>query len=70
VIDMPFGCNLLELVERREFQPVGFEQAEPQLQNMIFQQKTEIEYAKWLDILRAQTYIERKGAFAAAGFGG
>jgi peptidyl-prolyl cis-trans isomerase SurA len=70
VIEMPFGCNLLELVERREFQPIGFEQAKPQLQNTIFQQKTEVEYAKWLDILRAQTYIERKGAFAAGGIDG
>jgi peptidyl-prolyl cis-trans isomerase SurA len=70
VVEMPFGCNLLELVERREFQPIDFEQAKPQLQNQIFQQKTEIEYGKWLDVLRTQTYIERKGAFAAGGLGG
>jgi hypothetical protein len=37
---------------------------------MIFQQKTEIEYGNWLDVLRTQTYIERKGAFAAGGLGG
>ena len=70
VVEMPFGCNLLELVDRREFRPVDFEQAKPQLQNMIFQQKTEIEYGNWLDVLRTQTYIERKGAFAAGGLGG
>ena len=63
VIRMPFGCNLLELVDRREFQPISFEQAEPQLRNFLFQQKTEVEYTKWLDVLREQTYIERKGAF-------
>jgi len=70
VVEMPFGCNLLELVERREFQPIDFERAKPQLQNRIFQQKTELEYGKWLDVLRTQTYIERKGAFAAGGLGG
>lgn len=65
VISMPFGCNLLELVDRREFQPVTFEQAESQLRNYLFQQKTEVEYTKWLDVLRGQTYIERKGAFGS-----
>lgn len=65
VIRMPFGCNLLELVDRREFQPISFEQAEPQLRNYLFQQKTEIEYTKWLDVLREQTFIERKGAFGS-----
>jgi peptidyl-prolyl cis-trans isomerase SurA len=63
VIRMPFGCNLLELVDRREFKPITFEQAEPQLRSYLFQQKTEVEYTKWLDVLREQTYIERKGAF-------
>ena len=65
VVEMPFGCNLLQLVDRREFKAVDYEQAKPQLQNVIFQRKTEAEYAKWLDVLRNQTYIERK-----AGFGG
>lgn len=63
VIDMPFGCNLLQLVERREFEKVTFEKAAPQLQNYLFQQKTEEEYTKWLDVLRAQTFIDRKGSF-------
>lgn len=65
VISMPFGCNLLELVDRREFQRISFEQAESQLRNYLFQQKTEVEYTKWLDVLRDQTYIERKGAFGS-----
>lgn len=67
VIEMPFGCNVLQLVDRREFEPIAFSQAESQIRNAIFQQKTEIEYTKWLDVLRAQTYIERKGAFASTG---
>lgn len=65
VVEMPFGCNLLQLVDRREFKPVDFDQAASQLQGVVFQRKTEIEYSKWLEILRNQTYIERK-----AGFGG
>jgi len=65
VVSMPFGCNLLQLVDRREFKPVSYEQAQNQLQSVVFQRKTEIEYSKWLEVLRSQTYIERK-----AGFGG
>jgi len=63
VIPMPFGCNLLELVDRRKFQAITYEQAESQLRNLLFQQKTEVEYTNWMDVLREQTYIERKGAF-------
>jgi peptidyl-prolyl cis-trans isomerase SurA len=66
VVEMPFGCNLLQLVDRREFQPIAFADAESRLRNVIFQRKTEVEYTKWLDVLREQTYIERKGAFAGA----
>ena len=65
VIEMPFGCNLLQLVDQRDFAPVGYDQAKSRLQGIVFQRKTEVEYAKWLEILRDQTYIERK-----AGFGG
>jgi peptidyl-prolyl cis-trans isomerase SurA len=63
VVEMPFGCNLLQLVDRRRFEPVTFDQAAPQLQSFLFNQKMEVEYTKWLDVLRGQTYIERKGAF-------
>ena len=62
-IEMSFGCNLLELVDRRPFKPVSFEEAQPQLRNLLFQQKTEAEYVKWIDVLRKQTHIERKGSF-------
>jgi len=62
-IEMSFGCNLLQLVDRRPFKPVSFEEAQPQLRNLLFQQKTEIEYVKWIDVLRKQTHIERKGSF-------
>lgn len=62
-IEMPFGCNLLELVDRRPFKAVSFEEAQPQLRNLLFQQKTEAEYVEWIDVLRKQTHIERKGSF-------
>jgi peptidyl-prolyl cis-trans isomerase SurA len=65
VIEMPFGCNLLQVVDRREFRRIEYEEAKLRLQNVVYQSKTEIEYVKWLEVLRAQTYIERK-----AGFGG
>jgi peptidyl-prolyl cis-trans isomerase SurA len=65
VIEMPFGCNLLQLVDRRRFEPITFEQAAPQLQSFIYNEKMELEYTRWLDVLREQTYIERKGAFGS-----
>jgi peptidyl-prolyl cis-trans isomerase SurA len=63
VIETRFGCNLLTIEERRDFQRVTFEQAKMRLENVIFRQKMEAEYTAWVDTLREQTYIERKGAF-------
>ena len=65
VIEMPFGCNLLQVVDRRPFQRVEMEEAKAQLQNILFQRKTEVEYTKWLDELRKHTYIDRKSGFGA-----
>jgi peptidyl-prolyl cis-trans isomerase SurA len=65
VVEMPFGCNLLQVVERREFQRVEFETIKIQLQNEVYRTKTEVEYIKWIEVLRGQTYIDRK-----VGFGG
>jgi parvulin-like peptidyl-prolyl isomerase len=66
VIELPFGCSLLKLVERREFQPVSFEEAQERLQIEIFEQHVDEEFRKWMEELRAQTFIERKGHFADA----
>ncbi len=66
VIDMPFGCNLLELVERRAFQPVMLEDARPHLERELYREKNEVEYTRWLNMLREQTFIERKGIYAAS----
>ncbi|MCA9512393.1 MAG: SurA N-terminal domain-containing protein [Myxococcales bacterium] len=64
VVVMPFGCNLLEVVERRSFRPVSFEDARPELEQEIGSRKTEQEYVKWIESVRAETYIERKGVYA------
>lgn len=66
VVPMPFGCNLLMVVDRRDFQPVTFEQARPSLEQALFGQKMEQEYNSWMEKLREQVYIERKGTYAEA----
>ncbi len=63
VIRMPFGCNLLQVIDRRPFERIELEDAKPQLQNIVFQRKTEEKYTEWLDELRKHTYIERKTNF-------
>jgi peptidyl-prolyl cis-trans isomerase SurA len=66
VIEMPFGCNILALAGMREFTPVTFEMARPELENELFRRKTEVEYSKWVEKLREQSYIERKGIYASS----
>ena len=66
VLRMPFGCNVLYLVQRREFEPKTFEAAAPELHAEIFEAKMAEEYTAFLEKLREQTYIERKGVFADA----
>ena len=64
VVELPMGCAALKLVERREVQPVSYEQARGEIQAALMQQRFEQEYERFLEKLRKQTYIERKGAFA------
>jgi len=66
VVDMPFGCNLFQLVERRGFEAVTFEEAQAALFNEIYNKRLEEEYEKWIDEIRSHTYIDRKGMFAQA----
>jgi peptidyl-prolyl cis-trans isomerase SurA len=66
VIRMPFGCNLLEVVERREFKKKSYEEVKSELQAALFEQKTEEEYVKFVNRLRSQTYIEKKVSVASA----
>ena len=66
VIELPFGCSLLKLVERREFEPISYEDAKERLRIEVYEQHIEKEFRKWMEELRAQTFIERKGYFADA----
>jgi len=66
VIETSFGCNLVQVVERREYQPVTFERAEDALHGRIFAERMQVEYVKFIDEIRADTYIERKPFFADA----
>jgi len=67
VIETRFGCHLLKLVDRRKFEPMTFDRARPALERILFRQKMEEEYGEWVDTLRDQTYIERKGLFRTGG---
>ena len=66
VIELPFGCSLLKLVERREYQPVSYDEAKERLRMEIYEQHVDREFRKWLEEMREQTFIERKGHFADA----
>ena len=63
-VELPVGCSLLQLVERQEYAPVSFEAAKPALEREIFASREDVERRAWLEKLRSQTYIERKGHFA------
>ena len=66
VLELPFGCGLMQLVERREWIPVSYEAAKPMLEQRAFEEKVAVEYRTWMDQLRANSYIERRGYFADA----
>ena len=64
VIELPFGCTILQLVERQAYEPVSFEQAKDSLQQELHQRKVMDEYREWMEDLRKRTFIERRGYFA------
>ena len=66
VVVLPFGCAVLQLVERRELEPVTLEQARERLHQEIWERKLEGEYRSWMEELREQSYIDRRGYFAEA----
>jgi peptidyl-prolyl cis-trans isomerase SurA len=66
VVPMYFGCNLLKLVDRRDFKPITLDDARPELQEIVFRQKMEEEYRLWIEKLRDTVYVERKGVYAEA----
>jgi peptidyl-prolyl cis-trans isomerase SurA len=67
VIEVPFGCTLIGVVERKGYEPVSFEQARDSLQQELYQRKMMEKYREWMENLRKRTFIERRGYFAAAG---
>lgn len=66
VIEMPFGCNLLYVAERRVYEQITYESVRAALADFLYQQRLAAEYAKFIEDLRERTYIERKGIFADA----
>jgi peptidyl-prolyl cis-trans isomerase SurA len=66
LIRTDFGCNLLMLQDRRPFKPLSYEDARPMLYQEIFAVRVQEEYSSFLEKLREQTYIERKGMYAEA----
>lgn len=67
VIPTAFGCNLLQLVDRRTFERVTLEDAEPAIVDEISRKKMDKEYLEWLETLRRNTYVARKGLYSEGG---
>jgi peptidyl-prolyl cis-trans isomerase SurA len=66
VIKTDFGCNVLQVVDRRPYQRKSYEEVRDQIHQRLFAERMQREYLKFMDRLREQTYIERKGVFAEA----
>ena len=66
VKELPIGCTVVQLVERKEFHPVTFEEAEQALRSELYEEKLMAEYRDWMEELRSHTFIERRGYFADA----
>lgn len=66
VIETDFGCNVLVVVDRRPYVKKGYDEVRAQLHERLFAERMQREYLKFMDKLREQTYIERKGVFAEA----
>ena len=65
-IDLAFEHQqrLIELVERHDFEPISYEQARERLSQEVWQREMEKGYREWLEELRADTYLDRRGFFA------
>jgi len=64
VVELDGACSLLQLVDRQQYAPVTFETARPALEREIHGMLEMQEYQAWLEKLRANTFIERRGGFA------
>jgi parvulin-like peptidyl-prolyl isomerase len=66
VIEMPFGCNLLHVDEKRAYEQIAYEDVHDRLAEYLYQMRLGEEYSAFIDELREKTFIERKGIFADA----
>jgi peptidyl-prolyl cis-trans isomerase SurA len=66
VIELPVGCAAIALVERREVEALSYEQAKGPLRDVLSEQAFQEEYVRFIDRMRKQTYVERRGEFAEA----
>ena len=67
---LPFGCSVLQVVERRSIERMDLEQARPMLFQELWNVGLDEAYREWMEELRSKTYIDRRGYFAdAANFG-
>jgi peptidyl-prolyl cis-trans isomerase SurA len=66
VIDTDFGCNVLQVVDRRKFEPRTYDEVHDELYDALFAEKMQEQYVQFMNKLRDRTYIERKGLFAEA----
>ncbi len=67
VVESSYGCNVMQLVEKRAFENRSYDQVRGQLYEELFRERMDVEYARWIDKLRDQAFIDRKGVFATAG---
>jgi parvulin-like peptidyl-prolyl isomerase len=65
-LETGFGCALVRVSDRRAFIPLSYEQAKPKLRNLLSERQMAAEYQKFIEKIRSQTSIERKGVFAEA----
>jgi len=70
VLETEFGCNLVEVVERRPYERREYEAVRDELYQQLFAERMQREYLRFMDKLREQTYVERKGVYAQAATAG
>jgi peptidyl-prolyl cis-trans isomerase SurA len=69
VVRQGSACSVLQLVERRSFVKKPWEQAREDIRSILLEQKMGEEYQRFIQKMRAQTYIEKKGNYAVAARG-
>jgi len=65
VIQLPVGCAVLALIDRRQVEALSYEQAKGALRELLAEQAFQEEYVRFIDRMRRQTYVDRRGEFAS-----